>query len=115
MTSFGGWGSRTIYTTSHTLLMEGKTMELIISLIAGALGGNVAGGILKNLNQGTLINSISGIVGGGLGGSILGALGAGDPAAGMGIGSIISQVAGGGVGGGVVLAIVGMIRNAMAK
>ena len=58
-------------------------MELIIQLIAGAVGGNVAGGLLKNLNQGTLINSIAGIVGGGLGGQILGALtgGAVDPAA----------------------------------
>ena len=42
-------------------------MELLVSLISGAVGGNVAGGLLKNLNQGPLINSISGIVGGGLG------------------------------------------------
>ena len=38
---------------------------LLINLVSGAVGGNVAGGLLKNLNQGTLINSISGIVGGG--------------------------------------------------
>jgi len=55
---------------------KGKNMELIISLIAGAVGGNAAGKALPSLNQGTLINSISGIVGGGLGGSILGMLGA---------------------------------------
>ena len=91
-------------------------MELLISLIAGAAGGNAAGGLLKSLNQGTLINSIAGIVGGGLGGQILGALGAGGAAAGgMDIGSIVGQLASGGVGGGVVLAVVGMIRNAMAK
>ena len=40
-------------------------MELIIGLISGAVGGNVAGGVLKNLNQGTLINSLAGVVGGG--------------------------------------------------
>ena len=34
---------------------------------------------------------------------------------GMDIGAIIGQVAGGGVGGGVLLAIVGMIKSAMAK
>ncbi|KEJ90843.1 hypothetical protein [Sulfitobacter donghicola] len=89
-------------------------MELIIGLLSGAVGGNLAGKAIGGLNQGTLINSISGIVGGGLGGSILGMIsGGGDPTAGMDIGSIISQVAGGGIGGGVVLAVVGMIRNKM--
>ncbi|WP_299923063.1 hypothetical protein [uncultured Pelagimonas sp.] len=92
-------------------------MEMIIGLISGAIGGNAAGGLFKNLNQGVLINSLAGIVGGGLGGTILSALGVGgmEGAAGaMGsfdVGSILTQVAGGGVGGGVVLAIVGMIRN----
>ncbi|SEP97187.1 hypothetical protein [Thalassovita taeanensis] len=96
-------------------------MELLISLIAGAVGGNAAGGLFKSLNQGTLINSLSGVVGGGLGGTLLGMLGtpdlagiAGD-AGGLDIGAIIGQVAGGGIGGGVVLAIVGAVRNMMAK
>ncbi|KNG93832.1 hypothetical protein [Pseudaestuariivita atlantica] len=96
-------------------------MELIISLISGAVGGNVAGGLLKKLDQGTLINSISGIVGGGIGGQLLGMMGApglegaAGEAGGLDIGAIIGQVAGGGVGGGVVLAIVGAVRNMMAK
>ena len=89
-------------------------MELLIGLVS-AVGGNVAGAAVKN-NQGTLINSIAGIVGGGLGGSILTQLGAGDLASGgMDLGGIIGQVAGGGVGGGVVLAIVSVVRNMMAK
>lgn len=93
-------------------------MEMIVSLIAGAVGGNAAGGLLRNLNQGTLINSIAGIVGGGLGGQVLGMLGAGGMAAdaaagGLDIGSIVGQLASGGVGGGVLLAIVGVVRNAM--
>lgn len=93
-------------------------MELIISLISGAIGGNVAGGLLKNLSLGTLGNSVAGLVGGGLGGQILGMLGAGAMASsggGMDIGSIIGQVASGGVGGGVLLAIVGVIKKMMAK
>ena len=69
-------------------------MELLISLISGAVGGNVAGKVLGKLDQGTLINSISGIVGGGLGGQILGMMGAGG-AEGMDLSGIISQVAGG--------------------
>lgn len=61
-----------------------------------------------------------GLLGGGLGAQLLGMLGVGGAAAagsagGMDIGAIISQVAGGGVGGAVLLAIVGIIKNAMAK
>ncbi len=91
-------------------------MELIISLISGAIGGNVAGGLLKNQSLGTLGNSISGIIGGGLGGAILSQLGLGGMAGGgMDIGSIIGSVASGGVGGGVVMVVIGMIKKAMAK
>jgi uncharacterized membrane protein YeaQ/YmgE (transglycosylase-associated protein family) len=89
-------------------------MELIIGLLSGAAGGNVAGKLMGSLNQGTLINSISGIVGGGLGGTILSALGAGG-GEGMDIAGIVSQVAGGGIGGGVVLAVVGAVRNMIGK
>ncbi|MFZ1663742.1 MAG: hypothetical protein WAT77_17455 [Paracoccaceae bacterium] len=92
--------------------------QLIISLIAGAAGGNGIAKILKNLDLGPLGNSIAGIIGGGLGQQILGALlGGGGAAAagGMDIGSIISSVASGGVGGGVLMAMIGVIRNAMAK
>lgn len=104
-------------------------VALLIQLVAGAAGGNIAGALLKNLSQGPLLNSILGIVGGGLGGQILAALlggtGAVDPAAtagaadvaagGLDIGAIIASIAGGGVGGGVLMAIVGVIRNMMGK
>jgi hypothetical protein len=93
--------------------------ELIIQLISGALGGNLAGAALKKSSLGTVGNSIVGILGGGLGGQLLGMLGLGGGAAAAGgsldIGSIISSVAGGGVGGGVLLAVIGMVRQAMAK
>ncbi|MEM6306764.1 MAG: hypothetical protein AAF701_02100 [Pseudomonadota bacterium] len=88
--------------------------QLLVGLISGAVGGNVAGGLLKKIDQGVVINSIAGIVGGGLGGTILGQLGLGG-AAGMDIAGIISQVAGGGVGGGVVLAAVSVIRGVLGK
>jgi uncharacterized membrane protein YeaQ/YmgE (transglycosylase-associated protein family) len=42
-------------------------IPLIIQLISGAVGGNIAGAILKNLNLGPIGNSIAGIVGGGIG------------------------------------------------
>ena len=56
----------------------------IISLISGAVGGNIAGGVLKEQSLGTLGNSIAGIVGGGIGGQLLSALGVlGGAAAGL--------------------------------
>jgi uncharacterized membrane protein YeaQ/YmgE (transglycosylase-associated protein family) len=92
-------------------------LGLIIQLISGAVGGNIAGSLLKNANLGTLGNSIVGIIGGGLGGQILSALGVGgaEAAGSLDIASIVTQVAGGGVGGGVLLAIIGLIKNALAK
>jgi uncharacterized membrane protein YeaQ/YmgE (transglycosylase-associated protein family) len=43
-------------------------MELIISLLSGAVGGNLAGAVLKKSSMGTLWNSVLGILGGGIGG-----------------------------------------------
>lgn len=98
--------------------------SLIIQLVCGAIGGNIAGGALKKYNLGPLWNSIVGIIGGGVGGQILGAVlgGAGMPDAaaatagsGLSIESIIGNVAGGGIGGAILMVIVGIIRKAMTK
>ena len=92
--------------------------SLLIQLVSGAVGGNVAGAVLKKFSLGTVGNSIVGILGGGLGGQILGMLGmggAGAAAGAMDVGSIVSSVAGGGVGGAVLMAIIGVIRQAMSK
>ncbi len=92
-------------------------VALIIQLICGALGGNVAGKLFKNLDLGTLGNSIAGVVGGGLGGQILSALGmfGGAPGGALDLGSIIGSIASGGVGGGLLMAIIGIIKSLMAK
>jgi hypothetical protein len=98
-------------------VMDASLISLLISLVSGAAGGNIAGALFKNLNLGTLWNSVSGILGGGIGAKVLGALipalavGSG----GLDLGSILGQVAGGGVGGGILMAIVGFIRKAMSK
>jgi len=94
-------------------------MSLIIQLISGAVGGNLAGSLMNDSSLGTLGNSIAGIAGGGLGGQLLGMLapsiGAAASRGSMDISSILATVAGGGVGGGVVMAVIGMIKKAMAK
>lgn len=82
--------------------------ELIIQLITGAVGGNVAGALLKKYNLGALWNTVVGVLGGAGGGQLLDQLGIG----GNGIGA---DVAGSGVGGAVLMVVVGLIKSAMAK
>jgi uncharacterized membrane protein YeaQ/YmgE (transglycosylase-associated protein family) len=49
-------------------------VPLIIQLISGAVGGNIAGAVLSKLNLGPIGNSIAGLIGGGVGGQLLGML-----------------------------------------
>jgi uncharacterized membrane protein YeaQ/YmgE (transglycosylase-associated protein family) len=44
---------------------------LIIQLVSGAVGGNIAGAAMSKFNLGPIGNSIAGIVGGGVGGQPL--------------------------------------------
>jgi hypothetical protein len=102
--------------------MEGTLANLFVQVIAGAIGGTGAGSALKDLSMGKAGDAISG---GGRrrcdrsdldGGTRRSA--ATDPAgtaAGLDIGGIFKDLVGGGVGGAVVMAIIGAIRNAMAK
>jgi len=96
----------------------------IISLLMGAAGGNLAGSLMKNYSMGTLWNSVVGILGGGIGSQVLGMLGIGaasaaDAVGGGGgmpdIGTLLGMGGSGVVGGGVLMAIIGMIKNMMAK
>ena len=95
--------------------MSATLINLIIQLVAGALGGNAAGATAKNLDLGTLGNSIAGAIGGAGGGTLLttllpllqGAAGNTD------LGPLLGQAVGGGVSGAVLTAIVGLIKNGM--
>ena len=90
-------------------------LPLIIQLVSGAVGGNIAGSLFKNLSLGTAGNSIAGIVGGGLGGQILAMLGVMTTTGGMDVASIVGNLAGGGVGGAVLMAIIGVLKKLFAK
>ncbi len=89
-------------------------LPLIISLLSGAAGGNLAGKLMPKSSLGTMGNSILGILGGGLGSQVLGMLGAA-PAEGMDLMGIIGSIASGGVGGGVLMAIIGVIKGMMGN
>jgi uncharacterized membrane protein YeaQ/YmgE (transglycosylase-associated protein family) len=45
--------------------------SLIVELISGAVGGNVAGAAIKEKSLGAVGNSLAGIVGGGFGGTTI--------------------------------------------
>jgi uncharacterized membrane protein YeaQ/YmgE (transglycosylase-associated protein family) len=93
----------------------GELLPVIIQLISGAVGGNIAGSLMKKQSLGTLWNSIAGIVGGGLGGQLLGMLGVGTETGGTDLSNIIGSILGGGVGGGVLMAIIGVIKKIFVK
>ena len=83
--------------------MEG-IVGLVINLLIGAVGGNLAGAALKAKSLGLLWNSVVGILGGGIGYFVLGMLGTGG-------GSIIWQVLAAFIGGAVLLFVVSLIRK----
>lgn len=88
-------------------------LPLIINLLGGAAGGNIAGALLKNLSLGTLGNSLAGILGGGVASQVLpGLLGA---AGGMDLAGILTQVASGAGGGGIAMILIGIIKNILGR
>ena len=96
--------------------MEGWMTDLLVQVVAGAVGGTGAGTILKDLSMGKPGDAISGAIGGGVVGQILAAvLGGGGEVGGMDVAGVVKDIVGGGVGGAVVMAIIGMLRNAMMK
>jgi uncharacterized membrane protein YeaQ/YmgE (transglycosylase-associated protein family) len=112
---FSEWGSGT--NSSAEAFMN--WLPLIVSLVSGGVGGNIAGAVMQKLNLGPVGNTIAGIVGGGVGGQLISMLTSGGaaaaPASGMDLSSILSSVGGGGVGGAIVMAIIGLIKSQMAK
>lgn len=89
--------------------------QILINLVAGALGGNAAGKASPTFDLGTLGNTVAGLVGGGVLGQIVTliwpAVAASLQSGKFDIGSIIAQAVGGGAGGAILTAIVGAIRN----
>ena len=95
--------------------MSGLLINLIIQIISGAVGGNVAAGAAKNIDLGAIGNTIgvqSAVAPGGSSACSSPVLA--NTASTQDIGSIIGQVAGGGVAGAVLTAIVGTLKNRTA-
>jgi len=84
-------------------------LPIVIQLVSGLIGGNLAGAGLKGKSLGSTGNSIAGALGGlGLG-QLLPLLGLGDGASATDMGSILTSVLGGGGGGAILTAIAGAL------
>lgn len=90
---------------------------MIINLVSGAVGGNIAGAVLKDKTLGAIGNTIAGAVGGVAGAYIMQAVGVLDAVgmANMTIGSVLGYVGSSAGGGAILTVIAGMIKNAMSK
>lgn len=90
-------------------------LPLIIHLISGALGGNLAGRLIPNYSIGFVGNSIAGILGGGLGGWILGMLGFVSSDSGLDLFAMLGNIVGGALGGGLIMVVLGILKKAFVK
>lgn len=89
--------------------------QLLVEVVAGAAGGNIAANIFKQYSLGTAGNTIAGILGGAVGGQILSIILSLTAQGGMDIGTVIENLVGGGLGGAVLLIVAGAIKTAMNK
>jgi uncharacterized membrane protein YeaQ/YmgE (transglycosylase-associated protein family) len=92
--------------------------QILINLIAGALGGATTSKASPKFDLGTIGNVISGLVGGGVLGQIvtlaLPSVVAAVQSGNLSVGGVISQLIAGGAGGAILTAIIGAIKNKAA-
>ena len=94
--------------------MDPAIIGWIIKLVSGAIGGNVAGAVMKDKSLGVAGNSIAGILGGGIGGFVLQLLGVAQ-AGGLDLAAVVSSIASGGIGGAVLLVVAALVKGMFAK
>ena len=92
--------------------------QILINLVAGALGGVGAGKSSPTFDLGTAGNIISGLVGGGVLGQIvtllLPSVIAAAQSGNLTVSGVISQAVAGGAGGALLTALIGAIKNKAA-
>jgi len=94
-------------------------INLIISLVSGAIGGNAAGAAMKDNNDlGVAANSVIGLLGGGAGQYVftaIGLLSTAPATEGFDISSLLANIGTSGVSGAVLLAAVSYIKGMINK
>jgi hypothetical protein len=92
--------------------------QILINLVAGALGGVGAAKASPTFDLGMIGNIITGVIGGGVLGQVvtllLPSIMAAAQSGNLSVGGIVSQLIAGGAGGAILTAIIGAIKNKAA-
>lgn len=96
---------------------------ILIPIISGVIGGNVAGSSLKKFSLGPTGNSFVGLLGGAAGAIILGMIGGAgvdsipltSQAGTINMSALVAAIGSGGIGGGVLMSVVGVLREKVLK
>jgi hypothetical protein len=92
--------------------------QILINLVAGALGGVGASKASPTFDLGMIGNIITGLIGGGVLGQVvtllLPSIMAAAQSGNLSVGGIVSQLIAGGAGGAILTAIIGAIKNKAA-
>lgn len=92
-----------------------QLLPMLIQLIGGGAGGNIAGSLLKNIDLSRLAQTVIGIIGGVAGGQAINWMGVLESVLGAGgAGGMLGNAGVSGVSGAILVAIIGMIKKAMA-
>ncbi len=92
-----------------------QLLPILIQLIGGGAGGNIAGTILKNLPLTKIVQTVVGLIGGVAGGQLAGLIPALESViGGGGAGGILGNAGSAGIGGAILTIIVGFIKKSMA-
>lgn len=83
--------------------------QAMAALLAGVLGGNVAGVLLRRFNLGSLSNTVLGVIGGGIGGTLL--MASGQQGGELGLDGIAGQIFAGGLGGAALAIVAGWVLH----
>ena len=90
-------------------------IPLVIQFISGAVGGGIAGTLIKKAAMELLPKLLAGGIGGIGGAAILSSILGGDSSSLTDMGSLLNNIGGGLVGGGVLSTIAGMVMSSMKK
>ena len=90
-------------------------LTVITNLTGGAIGGFVAGELLKKISFGKTGNTVIGIIGGLLGGLLLTPLNIDAGSVATDFASILANLGDGAIGGGVLMIIAGLLKKLIKK
>lgn len=95
--------------------MNNVATEIVLSLIYGGIGGSIAGSLLKKIDFGPPGNTFIGVIGGGVTMLLLDVTGLllMPPTLSATLAGILGDACGSMLGGGILMAIVGLIKNAV--